>query len=154
MLDRKQFLKTMYAATFYSGEINYIALSDSEFVFLSKFVHFLYQTNWTMPEIYLYWWIYTGYTVWLMDIYWLRYLLSIFRTYFCNLFNQPISSLDGLALKKVDSWACSIGNAFIEIGWNQRGLLLEKKTCLCLYCIAMHLHCIVNVKKRILRIYF
>ena len=54
MLDRKQFLKTMYAATFYSGEINYIALSDSEFVCLSKFVHFLYQTNWTMPEIYLY----------------------------------------------------------------------------------------------------
>ena len=54
MLDRKQFLKTKYAATFYSGEINYIALSDSEFVCLSKFVHFLYQTNWTMPEIYLY----------------------------------------------------------------------------------------------------
>ena len=31
MLDRKQFLKTMYAATFYSGEINYIALSDRGF---------------------------------------------------------------------------------------------------------------------------
>ena len=54
MLDRKQFLKTMYAATFYSGEINYIALSDRGFVCLSKFVDFLYQTNWTMPKISLY----------------------------------------------------------------------------------------------------
>ena len=45
MLDRKQFLKTMYVATFYSGEINYIALSENEFVCLSKFVHFLYQTK-------------------------------------------------------------------------------------------------------------
>ena len=54
MLDRKQFLKTMYAATFYSGEINYIALSDRGFVCLSKLVDSLYQTNWTMHEIYLY----------------------------------------------------------------------------------------------------
>ena len=34
MLDRKQFLKTMYAATFYSGEINCIALSARGFVCL------------------------------------------------------------------------------------------------------------------------
>ena len=34
MLDRKQFLKTMYAATFYSGEINCLALSARGFVCL------------------------------------------------------------------------------------------------------------------------
>ena len=43
-----------------------------------------------------------------MDIYWLRYLLSIFRTYFCDLFNQLISSLDDL-VEKVQNDSISSG---------------------------------------------
>ena len=149
MLDRKQFLKTMYAATFYSGEINYIALSDSEFVCLSKFVHFLYQTNWTMPEIYLYWWIYTGYTVW---------LIKVLAVNIQNLFLWPFQSTNFItwwfSFKKsgllgLQYWQCFHRNRMKS----ERSTIGEKNMFMfVLHCNASALYC--ECKKRILRIYF